>query len=110
MGKEKGSKKERRHYPRLQLLYLVSYINKEGEVQKSGVSMARTIDISPAGAGVEVYQLVEVDSRIEMEIGVKERIVAVEGKVVHSQVQPNGHWIIGIEFDHVQEELVEEFF
>lgn len=108
MGKEKGGKKERRHYPRLQSLYLVSYINKEGEVQKSGVSMAKTIDISPAGAGVELYQPVEVDSRMEMEIAIKEHIFAVQGKVIHSQAQPNGHWIIGIEFDHVQENLAKE--
>jgi hypothetical protein len=108
MGKEEGSKKERRHYPRLQSLYLVSYINKEGEVQKSGVSMAKTINISPAGAGVEVYQPVGVDSRMEMEIAIKERIFAVQGKVIHTQAQPDGHWIIGIEFDHVQEELAKE--
>ncbi|MBW1675433.1 MAG: PilZ domain-containing protein [Deltaproteobacteria bacterium] len=108
MGKEKRGKKERRHYPRLQSLNLVSYINKEGEVQKSGVAMAKTTNISAAGAGVEVYQAVEADSRIEMEIAIKERIVAVQGKVIHSQAQPNGHWIIGIEFDHVQEDLAKE--
>jgi hypothetical protein len=33
---EKGGK-ERRRYPRLQALYLLSYINKEGGVQKTGV-------------------------------------------------------------------------
>ena len=105
MDKEKKGEDERRNYPRLQALYLVSYINKEDEVQKSGVLMAKTINISPAGAGVEVYQVVEVDSRMEMEIAIEERIFAVQGTVIHSQVQPNGHWIIGIEFDNVQEEL-----
>jgi hypothetical protein len=105
MDKEEKGKEERRNFPRLQALYLVSYINKEGEVQKSGVSMAKTINISPAGAGVEVYQPVEVDSRMEMEIAIKEHIFAVQGKVIHTQAQPDGHWIIGIEFDYVLEEL-----
>ena len=108
MGKAEGNQKERRRYPRLQSLYLVSYVAKEGEAQKSGVSMARTINISPVGAGVEVYQPVELDAHVEMEIAVKEHIFAVQGRVIHTQAQPNGHWIIGIEFDHVQEELVKE--
>jgi hypothetical protein len=108
MGEEEGNEKERRRYPRLQSLYLVSYITKEGEAQKSSVSMARTINISPVGAGVEVYEPVKVDSLMEMEIAIKEHIFAIQGRVIHTQAQPDGHWIIGIEFDQVQEQLAKE--
>ena len=106
MDLDRTVEKERRRHPRVQSLYLVSYVSKEGEVQKSGVSMARTLNVSQVGIGVEVYEPVEVDTLIEMEIAVKESIFPVRGKVIHSQKKPDGHWVIGIAFDEVQEELI----
>ena len=106
MGGERALGEERRRHPRVKSLYLVSYVSKEGEVEKSGVSMARTINVSQIGVGVEVYEPVEVDTLMEMEIAVKEDIFPVQGKVIHSQKKPDGHWVIGIAFDEVQEELV----
>ena len=97
---------ERRRHPRVKSLYLVSYVSKEGEVQKSGISMARTLNVSQVGVGVEVYEPVEVDTLMEMDIAVKERIFPVRGKVIHSQRKPDGHWVMGIAFDEVQEELI----
>ena len=103
----KGEKvgKERRRYPRLQGLYLLSYINKERGVQKTGVSMARTINISPVGVGVEVYEAINRDSVMEMEIAVRDIVYAVQGKVIHSQEKSSGNYVIGIQFDQVQKEL-----
>jgi len=43
-----------------------------------------------------------------MEIAIRDRIFAVNGEVVHSQVQPDGKWVIGIQFDRPQDELVRE--
>ena len=106
MDGDRTVEKERRRHPRVQSLYLVSYVSKEGEVQKSGVSMARTLNVSQVGVGVEVYEPVEVDTLMEMEIAVKENIFSVQGKVIHSQKKPDGHWVIGIAFDEVQEELI----
>ena len=104
---EKGGK-ERRRYPRLQALYLLSYINKEGGVQKTGVSMASTINISPMGVGVEVYEAINSDSVMEIEIAVKDTVYAMQGKVTHSQEKSSGNYVIGIEFDKVQKELAKE--
>ena len=106
MGEGEGDEKERRRYPRLQSLYLVSYVAKEDDAQKSGVSMARTLNVSQVGIGVEVYEPIEVDTLMEMEIAVKENIFSVRGKVVHSQRKPDGHWVMGIAFDEAQEELI----
>ena len=106
MDGDRTAEKERRRHPRVQSLYLVSYVSKEGEVQKSGVSMARTLNVSQVGIGVEVYEPVEVDTLMEMEIAVKENIFPVRGKVIHSRKKPDGHWVIGIEFDEAQEELI----
>jgi hypothetical protein len=104
---EKGGK-ERRRYPRLQGLYLLSYINREGGAQKTGVSMARTINISAVGVGVEVYEAIKSDSVMEMEIAVRDIVYAMQGKVIHSQEKSSGNYIIGIQFDQVQKELAKE--
>ena len=106
MDGDRTVEKERRRHPRVQSLYLVSYVSKGGEAQKSGVSMARTLNVSQVGVGVEVYEPAEVDTLMEMEIAVKEHIFSVRGKVIHSQKKPDGHWVVGIAFDEVQEGLI----
>jgi hypothetical protein len=108
MSKGEKSTKERRRYPRLQALYLLSYVNKEGGAQKTGVSMARTINISPAGVAVEVYEGINRDSTMEMEIAIKDLVYVVHGKVIHSQEKSSGNYIIGIQFDEVQKDLSKE--
>jgi hypothetical protein len=105
MGKGEKGTKERRGYPRLKALHLLSYINKEGGVQKTGVSMARTINISPSGVGVEVYEPINRNSLMEMEIAIKDLVYTIQGKVIHSQEKTSGNYIIGIEFNQVQKEL-----
>jgi hypothetical protein len=104
---EKGGK-ERRRYPRLQALYLLSYINKEGGAQKTGVSMARTINMSAMGVGVEVYEAISSESVMEMEIAVRDTIYAMQGKVTHSQEKSSGNYVIGIQFDQIQKELAKK--
>jgi hypothetical protein len=101
---------ERRRYPRINSLNLISYIQRKQGAQKSGVSMARTIDISPAGVGLEVYQPINPGSFVEMEIGVKEQIFFVEGKVVYSRNLPNGHFSIGIMFRKMEMTLIKELY
>ena len=108
MGKGKKVNEERRRYPRLESLYLLSYVNKESGVQKSGVSMARTINISPAGIGVEVYQPINRGSLMEMEIAIQEHIFTVQGKVIYSQEKSSGSYIIGVQFNELQKDLSKE--
>ena len=105
MSRGEKNTKERRRYPRLQALYLLSYVNKESGVQKAGISMARTINISPAGVAVEVYEAINRDSTMEMEIAIKELVYVVQGIVIHSHKKSSGNYIIGIQFDKVQKDL-----
>ncbi|HDM75401.1 MAG TPA: PilZ domain-containing protein [Deltaproteobacteria bacterium] len=100
--------REKRKYPRLKSLHLLSYINKEQGVQKCGVSMARTLDISPAGVRVEVYQSINPDSEMEMEIAVDENIYAVQGKVIYTEATPNNNYILGIKFDELTPQLASQ--
>ncbi len=99
---------EKRKHPRLKSLHLLSYINKEQGVQKCGISMARTLDISPAGVKVEVYQAVNKDSEMEMEIAVEESIFSVQGKVIYTQETSNNNYIIGIEFYELSPQLASQ--
>lgn len=99
---------EKRKFPRLKSLHLLSYINKEKGVQKCGVSMARTLDISPAGVRVEVYQLINPDSEMEMEIAVNENIYFVQGKVIYTEETSNKNYILGIKFDELSPQLANQ--
>ena len=108
MSKRKEDPRERRYYPRIKSLNLLSYIQEEKGVQRCGASMARTIDISQSGATVEVYQHIKPDSSLKMEIAVKELIFPVWGKVIHSQYLPNKNYVIGIMFSKLERELLNQ--
>ena len=108
MGNKGNNKIEKRGYPRIKKLYLISYINKVEGHQVSPVSMGRTLDISQTGVRVEVYQHIKVDSTMEMEIGLREFNFSVQGKVVRLQEVGEKVYIIGIQFDEIQPELGDE--
>lgn len=95
---------QRRAFPRVNKLHFIAYVNREGEEQKTPVSMGRTINISRLGVGMEVFQPLEVDSVMEMEIALEEeQLLAVKGTVVHIASQEDGKFIAGIKFDEIQD-------
>ena len=97
-----GSRMEKRIYPRVRKLYLVSYVIESEGRGHSPVSMGRTLDISPSGIRMEVYQLLTIDSIIELEIGIAEDRFTVRGKVVRVKQVDERAYSIGIEFDEPQ--------
>ena len=107
MGELEGSDKERRRYPRVKSLCLISYVLKDGKVQKSAISMGRTLNISPVGVKLEIYQPVEIGMLMEMEIGIGENIHSVRGEVVHSRKAEGDKYILGIEFIDLEEDLAQ---
>ena len=104
MSKGEKGLKEKRRYPRLKSLNLLSF---DGG-QKYGVSMGRTLDISLSGTKIEVFQPIELGSLMDIEIAIKELIFSVQGKVVHCQKTPDENYVLGIEFNEVKEELARE--
>jgi c-di-GMP-binding flagellar brake protein YcgR len=96
-----------REAPRVNRLFLTSYVNREGEEQKTPVSIGRTLDISATGAGMEVYQDLQVGSVMDLEFDLQNCLLTVQGKVVHSRRESDGHHVIGIRFDEFQERLAE---
>ncbi|MBW1682274.1 MAG: PilZ domain-containing protein [Deltaproteobacteria bacterium] len=105
MAAQRNQDTERRRYPRVRTLRLLSYVNREDDEQKTGVSMARTLDVSPAGVRVEVHEPVSPGSLMEMEIAVEEEILSVTGKVVHSEQDADGLYVVGIQFEEKQDRL-----
>lgn len=96
---------EKRIYPRVRKLNLVSYVNESEGREFAPVSMGRTLDISPSGIRMEVYQLLVIDSIIELEIGIAEDKFTVRGKVVRVKQVDERAYNIGIEFDEPQKGL-----
>jgi len=96
---------EQRTNPRINKLSFISFVKKEGDEQKSPISLGRTLNISTTGLGIEIFQEIAPGSTMEMEIAIGEEIIPVRGKVVHGSELSNGGWHLGIEFDQVQEKL-----
>ncbi len=97
---------EKRDYPRVKKLYLISYLNKENGRQISSISMGRTLDLSASGIRVEVFQTINIDSEMELEIIRDETLFKVTGSVLRVTSTGDEIFVLGIQFDEVQEELV----
>jgi c-di-GMP-binding flagellar brake protein YcgR len=96
-----------RDTPRVNRLFLTSYVNREGEEQKTPVSLGRTLDISLSGAGMEVFQDLQIGSVMDLEFDLKDSLLTVQGKVVHSRREEDGRYVIGIRFDEPQARLAD---
>ena len=96
---------EKRQYPRIQKLYLVSYVNEIDGRQISPVSMGRTLNISQNGVGVEVYQHIEKNSIMQMEIAIENADFSVRGRVVRVHEVDEKVFVLGIQFDGIHPEL-----
>lgn len=93
-----------RRSPRVNRLFLTAYVNRDGKEQKTPVSLGRTLDISLTGAGMEVFQEVEVGSEMDLDLDLKNTLLKVHGKVVHVRRDEEDRYVIGIEFDELLEQ------
>ena len=109
MNKGEESVEDRRGYSRVKSLHLLSYIPKKERVEKYGVAMGRTLDISAIGVGLEVFQPIKAGSEVEVEIAIRESIFPAHGKVIHCRKTHDMNYIVGVKFDQVQEELANSF-
>ena len=100
-----SSFEEKRRFPRLNILYLISYVSKEDGVQLTPISMGRVLDISPAGVRVEVYEGIDKGAEIELDIAIGETPITVRGTVVRTEPSEDAKRILGIKFNETVEEL-----
>jgi hypothetical protein len=103
-----GTFEKDRKSPRIDRLFFISYIAKEGGEQRTPVSMGRTLNISSTGIGMEVYQELPLNASMEMDIGVEDLKISVQGKVLHSHPLEDGKFYVGIQFNEPQESLSEK--
>jgi hypothetical protein len=96
---------ERRTYPRVRALYLVTYTTDKDGFTKTSANIGRTLDISSSGTRLEVYEKIAPDTRVEVEIDIRDTIFAAGGKCVHAREIDTGIYVAGIEFYEVHAEL-----
>ncbi|MGD0283761.1 MAG: PilZ domain-containing protein [Dissulfurispiraceae bacterium] len=96
---------EPRQSTRVHRLFLTSYINREGEVQKTPVSVGRTLNISMIGVGMEVFQEIQAGTRMDLEFDLQGSLLTVQGRVVHVCAEGEGTYTVGVEFDEPQKLL-----
>lgn len=89
---------ERRRHSRYGTLNLLHYSAPSGD-RAVVQGMGRTLNISHAGLSLETHVPVEPGQSIALTVGLKEDLVAIEGRVVHCVQGPEDAWIIGIAFD-----------
>jgi hypothetical protein len=106
MNGSSSSPSNRRRFPRIDALYLVSYVSRENDAQVLPIAMGRSVALSAGGIRVEVYQPVQVGCRMEMDIAMHDQPFKVRGTVVHSKPAQEGQHVIGIQFDEAHEDLV----
>ena len=106
MTQEHQPHRERRIHPRVQALYLVSYVTDTGDLQKKSAEIGRTLDISSAGIRLEVYERIAPNSDVEVEIAIGEMMFSTRGKFVYARETDCGIFIAGIEFTQRHPELV----
>lgn len=96
---------ELRRSPRVNKLFLTAYVNRDGEEQKTPVSLGRTLDISMIGVGMEVFQEVQVGSEMDLELDLRGTLMTVQGRVVHVRRDGEDQYVIGVEFNEPQKQL-----
>ncbi len=94
-----------RRSPRVNRLFLISYVNREGNDQKTPISVGRTLNVSAHGAGMEIFQEVRPGSLMDMEFDLQDSLLKVQGTVVHVRREEEARYFIGVQFDETQDRL-----
>jgi c-di-GMP-binding flagellar brake protein YcgR len=104
------TEQDSRRAPRVNRLLLTAYVNRDGQEQKTPVSLGRTLDLSLTGVGMEVFQQVQIGSFMDLDLDLKDTIITVHGKVVHVRREGEDRYVVGIEFDELleQHEVIDE--
>jgi c-di-GMP-binding flagellar brake protein YcgR len=89
--------KEKRKHARFNSLNL-SYIclDENNEIIKQG--MGRTLNVSESGILLETHFPIEETYIVTLTLGLKEELVEIKGRPVHSSTNAEGKHEIGIEF------------
>lgn len=101
---DRSSLQERRRYPRLDSLNLLSYTHFDEKDLPENEGMGRTTDISKGGVTIQTHKSFPTDSGLEMTIALAEKIIIARGRVVHASRVDKDRYDIGVCFTQVEEE------
>jgi hypothetical protein len=96
---------DKRKHPRIPSLNL-SYIclDENNNIIKQG--MGRTLNISESGILLETHFPIEAQYSVLMTIALKEDLLEIKGKPIHSRSNETGEFEIGIEFLEPDQESI----
>ena len=60
--------------------------------------MGRTLNVSEAGIRLETNLSVDIGRHMMVSIGLEEELVDIRGRVVHSKLNEDGNYELGVEF------------
>lgn len=90
------SKDKRKHF-RVNSLNL-SYVFVDGNKDEGKQTIGRTLNVSESGILLETHIPVNLNDNLLLTIGLKEDLVNIKGKVVHSAKDEHGKYEVGVKF------------
>ncbi|MDX2441629.1 MAG: PilZ domain-containing protein [Desulfobacterales bacterium] len=91
-----GSKDKRKHF-RVNSLNL-SYVFVDGNNDEGKQTIGRTLNVSESGILLETHIPLNLNDNLLLTIGLKEDLVDIKGKVVHSAKDEQGKYEVGVKF------------
>jgi hypothetical protein len=91
------AKEEKRKHTRIDSLNLSYFcLDENNQMIKQG--MGRTLNVSESGILLETHFPIDEKHTITLAIGLEEDMVEISGRPVHSHINQDGQYEIGIEF------------
>ena len=95
---------ERRRYIRPESLNLLNYIIIDEQGREGEYSMGRTLNISIGGILMETHIPLPAGQQVKITIGLKDVLVDVTGRIIHSTGDNDKMYRNGIEFIEIPDE------
>jgi len=97
---------ERRKHPRFESFNLLSYVCLDENNRALDQGMGRTLNVSKGGILLETYNPIDPEHTMVLTIGLKDNMVDIKGKMIHSGTDEDGKVKSGIQFIEMDEAIL----
>lgn len=88
---------EKRKHARIDSLNLSYFcLDENNQIIKQG--MGRTLNVSESGILLEIHFPIDEKHTVKLTLGLEEDLVEITGRPVHSRINDDGKYEVGIEF------------
>jgi len=108
-----GAVEEKRRFPRVDSSHLISYTHFDQASNPVEMGMCKSLDLSQGGVTIQTHRAFPVNSQLEMEIALEERLVKARGTIVHVREVGRQLYDVGVcftEMDEKDRQSIMEFF